>query len=91
MYKVPSLEEIKKTKERTRERKESALPFISIEREGIKGKTMAEEGQEIGCHTVESWNQQLQLANASKKLVKIYSFIGLTKGTGKKLFFLLIN
>ncbi|XWS24425.1 hypothetical protein CRYUN_Cryun28dG0100800 [Craigia yunnanensis] len=32
---------------------------------------MAEEGQVIGCQTVESWNQQLQLANASKKLVVV--------------------
>ncbi|XWS14526.1 hypothetical protein CRYUN_Cryun35bG0017400 [Craigia yunnanensis] len=32
---------------------------------------MAEEGQVISCHTVESWNQQLQLANASKKLMVV--------------------
>ncbi|XVE69809.1 hypothetical protein DITRI_Ditri10aG0021400 [Diplodiscus trichospermus] len=32
---------------------------------------MAEEGQVISCHTVDSWNEQLQLANASKKLVVV--------------------
>ncbi|XVF73827.1 hypothetical protein PTKIN_Ptkin13bG0013000 [Pterospermum kingtungense] len=32
---------------------------------------MAEEGQVISCHTLESWNQQLQLANESKKLVVV--------------------
>ncbi|XWS25832.1 hypothetical protein CRYUN_Cryun27aG0101000 [Craigia yunnanensis] len=32
---------------------------------------MAEEGQVIGCHTVDSWNEQLQLANASNKLVVV--------------------
>ncbi|XVF36038.1 hypothetical protein REPUB_Repub19eG0024000 [Reevesia pubescens] len=32
---------------------------------------MAEEGQVIGCHTVESWNQQLQAAKESKKLVVV--------------------
>ncbi|XP_022761072.1 thioredoxin H1-like [Durio zibethinus] len=32
---------------------------------------MAEEGQVIGCHTVESWNEQFQLAKASKKLVVV--------------------
>ncbi|XVF63777.1 hypothetical protein PTKIN_Ptkin09bG0114600 [Pterospermum kingtungense] len=32
---------------------------------------MAEEGQVIGCHTVESWNEQLRLANESKKLVVV--------------------
>ncbi|XWS21014.1 hypothetical protein CRYUN_Cryun30bG0018600 [Craigia yunnanensis] len=29
---------------------------------------MAEEGQVISCHSVDSWNEQLLLANASKKL-----------------------
>ncbi|XP_022765970.1 thioredoxin H1-like, partial [Durio zibethinus] len=33
-----------------------------------EGKTIAEV---IGCHTVDSWNEQLQLANASKKLVVV--------------------
>ncbi|KAG8503085.1 hypothetical protein CXB51_000905 [Gossypium anomalum] len=32
---------------------------------------MAEEGQVIACHTVESWNQQLQKGNESKKLVVV--------------------
>ncbi|XP_022772143.1 thioredoxin H1-like [Durio zibethinus] len=32
---------------------------------------MAEEGQVISCHTVASWNEQLQTANASKKLVVV--------------------
>ncbi|EOX90950.1 hypothetical protein QUC31_002859 [Theobroma cacao] len=31
----------------------------------------AEEGQVIGCHTVESWNEQLQKGNESKKLVVV--------------------
>ncbi|MBA0550455.1 hypothetical protein Golob_021400 [Gossypium lobatum] len=30
---------------------------------------MAEEGQVIACHTVDSWNQQLEMGNQSKKLV----------------------
>ncbi|XP_043713129.1 thioredoxin H-type-like [Telopea speciosissima] len=30
---------------------------------------MAEEGEVIGCHTVEAWNEQLQKGNESKKLV----------------------
>ncbi|XP_007017654.2 PREDICTED: thioredoxin H-type [Theobroma cacao] len=32
---------------------------------------MAEEGQVISCHTVDSWNEQLQIANTSKKLVVV--------------------
>ncbi|KAK8642394.1 hypothetical protein V6N13_011738 [Hibiscus sabdariffa] len=32
---------------------------------------MAEEGQVISCHTVDSWNQQFQLAKESKKLVVV--------------------
>ncbi|OMO87500.1 Thioredoxin [Corchorus capsularis] len=32
---------------------------------------MAEEGQVIGCHTVEQWTQQLETANASKRLVVV--------------------
>ncbi|XVE94634.1 hypothetical protein REPUB_Repub02eG0025800 [Reevesia pubescens] len=32
---------------------------------------MAEDGQVISVHTVDSWNEQLQLANASKKLVVV--------------------
>ncbi|XP_043711638.1 thioredoxin H-type [Telopea speciosissima] len=32
---------------------------------------MAEEGQVIGCHTVEAWNEQLQKGNESKKLVVV--------------------
>ncbi|KAK8512527.1 hypothetical protein V6N13_082926 [Hibiscus sabdariffa] len=32
---------------------------------------MADEGQVIACHTVESWNQKLEYANASKKLVVV--------------------
>ncbi len=32
---------------------------------------MAEEGQVIACHTVESWNQQFQRGKDSKKLVVI--------------------
>ena len=35
-----------------------------------------EEGQVIGCHTVEAWNELLQKGNESKKLV-IYLFIQL--------------
>ncbi|KAJ9172719.1 hypothetical protein P3X46_015930 [Hevea brasiliensis] len=31
----------------------------------------AEEGQVIGCHTVELWNENLQNANQSKKLVVV--------------------
>lgn len=31
----------------------------------------AEEGQVIGCHTVEAWNDQLHKGNESKKLVVI--------------------
>ncbi|KDP32674.1 hypothetical protein JCGZ_13672 [Jatropha curcas] len=31
----------------------------------------AEEGQVIGCHTVEAWNEQLQKGNESKKLVVV--------------------
>ncbi|CAK9148227.1 unnamed protein product [Ilex paraguariensis] len=30
-----------------------------------------EEGQVIGCHTVEHWKQQFQKANESKKLVVV--------------------
>ncbi|KAA3467027.1 thioredoxin H1-like [Gossypium australe] len=32
---------------------------------------MAEEGQVIACHTVESWNQQLEMGKQSKKLVVV--------------------
>ncbi|KAJ7957807.1 Thioredoxin [Quillaja saponaria] len=32
---------------------------------------MAEEGQVISCHTVESWNEQLQKGNESKKLIVV--------------------
>ena len=32
---------------------------------------MAEEGQVIGCHTLETWNEHLQKGNESKKLVSI--------------------
>ncbi|GMI91295.1 ARABIDOPSIS THALIANA THIOREDOXIN H-TYPE 1, thioredoxin H-type 1 [Hibiscus trionum] len=32
---------------------------------------MAEEGQVIGCHTVESWDQQFRLGKESKKLVVV--------------------
>ncbi|XP_042479511.1 thioredoxin H-type-like [Macadamia integrifolia] len=32
---------------------------------------MAEEGQVIGCHTVEAWNEHLQKGNESKKLVVV--------------------
>uniref|UniRef100_A0A1D1Z2A0 Phloem sap 13 kDa protein 1 n=1 Tax=Anthurium amnicola TaxID=1678845 RepID=A0A1D1Z2A0_9ARAE len=32
---------------------------------------MAEEGAVISCHTVEHWNQQLEQANESKKLVVV--------------------
>ncbi|KAB2044883.1 hypothetical protein ERO13_D01G101800v2 [Gossypium hirsutum] len=32
---------------------------------------MAEEGQVIACHTVDSWNQQLEMGNQSKKLVVV--------------------
>ncbi|KAB2008456.1 hypothetical protein ERO13_D10G091200v2 [Gossypium hirsutum] len=31
----------------------------------------AEEGQVYGCHTLESWNEQLQKGNDSKKLVVV--------------------
>ncbi|CAN1225856.1 Thioredoxin H-type [Linum perenne] len=31
----------------------------------------AEEGQVIGCHTIEEWEAQLQKANESKKLVVV--------------------
>ncbi|XVF62124.1 hypothetical protein PTKIN_Ptkin08bG0192100 [Pterospermum kingtungense] len=31
----------------------------------------AEEGQVIGCHTVESWNEMLQKGNESKKLIVV--------------------
>ncbi|MQL78911.1 hypothetical protein Taro_011331 [Colocasia esculenta] len=32
---------------------------------------MAEGGAVISCHTVDHWNEQLQQANASKKLIEI--------------------
>ncbi|OVA06184.1 Thioredoxin [Macleaya cordata] len=32
---------------------------------------MAEEGQVISCHTIESWTEQLQKCNDSKKLVVV--------------------
>ncbi|OWM80882.1 thioredoxin H1 [Punica granatum] len=32
---------------------------------------MAEEGQVIGVHTVEAWNEQLQNGNVSKKLMVV--------------------
>ncbi|PPD76375.1 hypothetical protein GOBAR_DD26695 [Gossypium barbadense] len=32
---------------------------------------MAEEGQVIACHTVDSWNQQLEMGNESNKLVVV--------------------
>jgi len=37
----------------------------------------SEEGQVIGCHTIEAWTEQLQKGNESKKLVRIhlYSFL----------------
>ncbi|GAY42621.1 hypothetical protein WN943_021210 [Citrus x changshan-huyou] len=31
----------------------------------------AEEGQVIGCHTVEAWNEQLQKSNETKQLVVV--------------------
>ncbi|KAE9606671.1 hypothetical protein Lal_00026072 [Lupinus albus] len=31
----------------------------------------SEEGQVIGCHTVEAWNQQLQRGNESKKIMVV--------------------
>lgn len=34
----------------------------------------AEDGQVIGCHTVEAWNDQLQRGNESKKLVLFFAF-----------------
>lgn len=36
----------------------------------------AEEGQVIGCHTVEAWNEQLQKSNETKQLVvRLFFFI----------------
>ncbi|KAF7817605.1 thioredoxin H-type [Senna tora] len=32
---------------------------------------MAEEGQVIGCHTVESWKEQLKKGEESKKLIVV--------------------
>ncbi|XP_030446678.1 thioredoxin H-type-like [Syzygium oleosum] len=32
---------------------------------------MAEEGQVVGCHTVEKWKEQLQKGTGSKKLVVV--------------------
>ncbi|KAI6688289.1 hypothetical protein NL676_025117 [Syzygium grande] len=32
---------------------------------------MAEEGQVVGCHTVEQWTEQLQNGTGSKKLVVV--------------------
>ena len=32
----------------------------------------SEEGQVIGCHTVEAWTDHLQKGNESKKLVRSY-------------------
>ncbi|XP_042502284.1 thioredoxin H-type-like [Macadamia integrifolia] len=32
---------------------------------------MAEEGQVLGCHTIEAWNEQLQKGNESKKLIVV--------------------
>ncbi|KAK8705662.1 hypothetical protein V6N13_049259 [Hibiscus sabdariffa] len=32
---------------------------------------MAEEGQVIACHTVDTWKEQLEKANISKKLVVV--------------------
>lgn len=29
----------------------------------------SEEGQVIGCHTVEAWNEQLEKGNATQQLV----------------------
>ena len=34
----------------------------------------AEDGQVIGCHTVEAWDEQLQRGNESKKLVLYFAF-----------------
>lgn len=48
------------------------LPSFDFERKEPEGETVAEEGQVISCHTVESWAEQFQLAKESKKLVKIY-------------------
>ncbi|KAE9596590.1 hypothetical protein Lal_00007571 [Lupinus albus] len=31
----------------------------------------SEEGQVIGCHTVEAWNQQLQRGNESKQIIVV--------------------
>ena len=35
---------------------------------------MAEEGQVIGCHTMEAWNEQLQKGNDCNKLVNLLVF-----------------
>ena len=46
--------------------------FICLVSEKIfekKREMAAEEGQVIGCHTVEAWNEQLQKGNENKKLV----------------------
>ncbi|XP_059644146.1 thioredoxin H1 [Cornus florida] len=32
---------------------------------------MAEEGHVISCHTIDAWNEHLQKANASKKLMVV--------------------
>lgn len=34
-----------------------------------------EEGQVIGCHTIEQWKEQIQKGNESKKLVLLPSFL----------------
>lgn len=38
----------------------------------IERKMAAEEGQVIGCHTVEAWNEQFQKGKDSGKLVFIF-------------------
>lgn len=38
-------------------------------REGVWEKMSVEEGQVLGVHTVEAWNEHLQKGNESNKLV----------------------
>ncbi|KAG6702833.1 hypothetical protein I3843_07G053200 [Carya illinoinensis] len=44
---------------------------IFWEREKSVREMAAEEGQVIGVHTVEAWNEQLQKGNGSKKLMVV--------------------
>lgn len=44
-----------------------------VKKEEERKRRMAEEGQVIGVHTVNEWNEHLKKGEESKKLVIFYS------------------